>query len=131
MIIEHGSTKYLVLEENDLSDYVQEEVAEPEEEEAKVKYKKNLVRAKRIIADSVKDHLIPHISSMKTTKEMFDALSHLYEERNIYRKMPLRTQLKNAKMQNSKSIHAFFARISQINEQIVFIDDSVEEVEIA
>ena len=48
----------LVLEENDLSDYVQEEVVEPEDEEAKVKYKKNLVRAKRIIADSVKDHLI-------------------------------------------------------------------------
>ena len=67
----------LVLEENDLSDYVQEEVAEPKDEEAKVKYKKNLVREKRIIADSVKDHLIPHISSMKTPKKMFDA-RHAY-----------------------------------------------------
>ena len=37
----------LVPEENDLPDYVQEEVAKPEDEEAKVKYKKNLVRAKR------------------------------------------------------------------------------------
>ena len=33
---------YLVLEENDLLDYVQEEVAEPEDEETKVKYKKNM-----------------------------------------------------------------------------------------
>ena len=57
----------LVLEDNDLSDCVQEEVAEPEDEEAKVKAKKNLVREKRMVADSVKDHLIPHISSMKTS----------------------------------------------------------------
>jgi hypothetical protein len=120
----------LVLEENDLSDYVMEEVAEPEEEEAKGKYKKNLIRAKRIIADSIKDHLIPHVSSLKTPKEMFDALSHLYEGRNINMKMALRTQLKNVKMQKSESIHAFFTRISQINEQIIAIGDSVEEAEL-
>ena len=87
----------LVLEENDSSNYVQEEVAKFEIEEANVKYNKNLVRAKRIIAASVKDHLLPHISSsMKTPKEMFNALSRLYEGRNINRKMTLRTQLKNA-----------------------------------
>ena len=102
----------LVLEENDLSDYVQEDVAETEDEEAKVKYKKNLVRAKRILADCVKDHLIPHMSSMKAPKEMFHALSRLYEGRNINKKMTLRTQPRNAKMQNSESIHAFFTRIS-------------------
>ena len=33
-------------------------------------------------------------------------------------------------MQKSESIHAFFTRISQINEQIVAISDSVEEAEI-
>ena len=93
-----------MLEDNDLSDYVQEEVAKPEDEEAKVKYKKNLVRVKIIIADSLKDHLIPHISSMKTPKEMFDALSRLYEGRNINRNMTLRTPLKNAKMYKYESL---------------------------
>jgi hypothetical protein len=52
-----------VLEENDLSDYVMEEVAEPEEEEAKGKYRKNLIKIKRIIADSIRDHLILYVSS--------------------------------------------------------------------
>jgi hypothetical protein len=88
----------LVLEENDLSDYVMEEVVEPKEEKDKGKYMKNLIRAKRIIADSIKYHLIPHVSSLKTPKEMFDALSRLYEGRNINMKMALRTQLKNVKM---------------------------------
>ena len=37
----------------------------------KVLHKKNLVKAKKIIDDSIKDHLIPQVSSLKTTKEMF------------------------------------------------------------
>jgi hypothetical protein len=39
----------LILEENDLEGFVKEEVPKPEEYVAKAKYKKNLVKAKRII----------------------------------------------------------------------------------
>ena len=53
---------------------------EPEEDEAKEKYKKNMIRAKRIIAESIKDHLILQVSSKDTPKEMFDALSRMYEQ---------------------------------------------------
>ena len=61
---------------------------------------------------------------------MFDALSLLYEGKNINRKMMSRTQLKNVKMQNSESIQSYFTRVSQIKEQIEAIGDSVEEVEL-
>ena len=60
----------LILEEHDLENYVKGEVAEPEGNENKAKYKKNMVKAKRIIADSIKEHLIPHVSSLKTPKEI-------------------------------------------------------------
>ena len=83
----------LILKENDLENYVVEEVAELEGDEAKAKHKKKMVKAKRILADSIKDHLIPHVSSSKTPKQMFDALTKLYEGKNINRKMTLRTQL--------------------------------------
>jgi hypothetical protein len=120
----------LILEENDLEGFIEEEVQEPEGDEAKAKHKKNLVKAKRIIADSIKDHLIPHVSSLKTPKQMFDALSRLYEGKNINRKMTLRTQLKNVKMQNSETIQSYFTRVSQIKEQLEAIGDTVEEVEL-
>jgi hypothetical protein len=81
----------LILEENDLEDFVKEEVPEQEEDVAKEKYKKILVKAKRIIADSIKDHLIPHVSSLTTPKQMFDSLSRLYEGKNINQKMTLST----------------------------------------
>ena len=58
----------LILEENDLDKYVTEEVPEPEGDDAKVTHKKNMIRAKRIIANSIKDHLIPHVSSLRTPK---------------------------------------------------------------
>ena len=70
----------LILEENDLAQFIKEVVPEPEEDEAKEKYKKDMIRAKRIIADSIKDHLIPQVSYRDTPKEMFDALSRMYEE---------------------------------------------------
>ena len=49
----------LVLEENELDYYINEEVPVPEGDEDKALHKKNLVMEKRIIVDSIKDHLIP------------------------------------------------------------------------
>lgn len=60
-----------------------EVVAEPEEDEAKTRFRKNMIRAKRIIVDSIKDHLIPHVSSLDTPKEMFEALIRSFEGKNI------------------------------------------------
>ena len=91
----------LVLKENDMEGFIEADISEPDGDKDKVKYKKILVKEKRIIADSIKDHLIPHVSSPKTPKKMFDAFSWQYEGKNINRKMTLRTHLKNVKMQDS------------------------------
>jgi hypothetical protein len=48
----------LILEENDLSRFVKKNVPEPTDATAKAKHQKDMIRAKRIIADSIKDHLI-------------------------------------------------------------------------
>ena len=108
----------LILQENDLDKYIEDEVAELKEDEAKEKHKKDMIRAQRIIVDSIKDHLIPQVSSKKTPKEMYDALSRMYEGRNINRKMNLRAQLKSTKMSHGESIQDYFTRVSQIKEQL-------------
>ena len=77
----------LILEENDLDQYINGEVPDPEGDEAKATHKKNLVKSKRIIADSSKHHLIPHVSSFNTQKEVFDALIKMFEGKNINLKM--------------------------------------------
>ena len=65
----------LILENNDLEYFVKEEALESQEYVTKEKHKKNVVKEKRIIIDSIKYHLIPHVSSLTTPKKMFDALS--------------------------------------------------------
>jgi hypothetical protein len=49
----------LILEENDLARFVKEEVLEPDDDADKAKHQKDIIRAKRIIVDSIKDQLIP------------------------------------------------------------------------
>jgi hypothetical protein len=70
------------------------------------------------IADSIKDQLIHHISSLSYPKKMMDTLTHLFEEININQRMTLRSQLDNMKMQNSETIHYYFSRVNQIKENI-------------
>jgi hypothetical protein len=106
----------LILEENDLAKFIKENVPEPEENATKEKYKKDMIKAKRIIADSIKDHLIPQVSSKNTPKDMFDALTRMYEGRNIKRKMNLTTQLKNTNMQKGEAVQDYFSRVSQFKE---------------
>ena len=81
-----------------MDSYINEEVPVLEGDEAKELHMKKLVMAKRIISDSIKDHLIPQVSSLKTPKAMFDFLNKLFEGKNINQKKTLRNQLKNVKI---------------------------------
>jgi hypothetical protein len=91
---------------------------------------KNKMKEKRIVSDSVKDHLIPHISELKTTKQMYDALSRLYESKDINRNLALRNQLRNIKMGNSESISSYLMRVSQIRDQLATIGDIINDKEL-
>ena len=87
----------LVLEENELDSYITAQVLVPEGDETKALQKTKLVMARRIIADSINDHLIPQVSSLNTPKDMFDALTKLFEGKNINRKMALKKPIEECK----------------------------------
>ena len=52
-------------------------MSDTEEDDINENYKKDMIRANRIIVDSIKNHLIPQVFSKDTPKEMFDALSRM------------------------------------------------------
>jgi hypothetical protein len=54
------------LKKNKLLKLIQNEQPEPEATEAKEEHQMKVIRAKRIIVDSIKDHVIPIMSSKKT-----------------------------------------------------------------
>ena len=70
--------------------YISGEVPVPEGDRVKSLHMKNLVKAKNIIVDSIKDHIIPQVSSLNIPKEMFDSLTKIFEGKNINQNMNLR-----------------------------------------
>ena len=94
----------LILEEHDLQGYIKDEIKEPEGDEAKEKHKKYMVKDKRIISNSIKDHLNSQVSSKNTPKEVFDALTNMFEGKNINNRMTLRNQLKGVKIQKAETM---------------------------
>jgi DNA repair ATPase RecN len=70
------------------------------------------------------------VASKKNPKEMFDSLTRMYEGKNINRKMNLRTQLKNTRMQKGETIQEYFSRISQFMDHLEEIGDTLDEYEL-
>ena len=73
----------LILEENHLLKLVNDKVQEPEAEKDKFHWRRSDARARRILVDLVRDHLIPQISQKKTTRKMFKTLKMLFEHNSI------------------------------------------------
>ena len=121
----------MILEENKLLKFIQEEVSKPDTEESKEEHQIQMIKAKRIIVDSIRDHLIPFVSSRKTPKDMYVALSNLFEENNINRNVNLRNYLKSLKMAKGESVHDYFSRIHQLMEQIEAIGEKIDSEELA
>ena len=63
-----------VLDEHGLKALIDSAVAEPFDAAHLRQFKKNMARAKRLILDGVKDHIVPHIVAKNTTREMWVGL---------------------------------------------------------
>ena len=67
---------------------------------------------------------------LMSAKEIFDALTRLYESKNTSRKLTPRHQLRNVTMNKSETIANFFTRISHIKDWLAAIGYLVEDVEL-
>ena len=56
----------LILEENDLEQFINREVLGLEGDECKASHNRSMAKAKRITTYSIKDHLVLHVSSLQT-----------------------------------------------------------------
>ena len=61
----------LLLEENGIKDYVTTVVAVPTNATQLATYKKDDAKARRIILDGIKDHIVPNISVLDRMKKMW------------------------------------------------------------
>jgi len=91
-----------LLDEHFLKVYVDNVVAEPTNPNQLKKYKGEMAKTKRMILNGVKDHIVCHIAGRNTTKEMWDALSMLYQGSSEQRKMYLEQKMRSTQMQKGE-----------------------------
>ena len=115
----------LILEENELWDEVVHNtttnpIGVPPSTDATtlIAFNKKDIKARRIILDAVKDHVIPHILSKAHGFQMWDALTGLFQSSNKNRKMVLREKLKSVQMVKGEVVMTYLTRISQVRDWV-------------
>jgi hypothetical protein len=83
----------LILPKNKVLDIVKGKIVKPDFEEGEEKEPQNVaamekfkdidINSMSIIVDFIKDHLIPYISHLDSSKKMYDALTNLFSIKNI------------------------------------------------
>jgi hypothetical protein len=99
-------------------------------DEEKAKWKTNDVKARKIIIYSVRDHLLPHISTLKKSYLMYDALKNMFESNNNNKDLTLKHQLQNIKMIKYDTTATFFMKISEIRDQLGAIGEIIIDKEL-
>ena len=120
----------IILEDNDLAQYIKDEVAEPNDDPGKVAHKKNMIKVERILLESVNDHLLSNIDDLDSTKKMFDYLAKLYESKNSSRKVALRSRIRAMYFTKSETITSYFSKLKQLKDQLKAIDVPMDEDEL-
>jgi hypothetical protein len=80
--------------------------------------------------DTVKDHLIPHVTEKQPVREMFKALVVVFQSDNLNMKMILRNKLRSIQMSRSDNVTTYFMRITQTHDQLASIGEKVVDVEL-
>jgi hypothetical protein len=93
-------------------------------------HKKKEVKAKWVLLELVKDHLIPHIAEKKYAKEMYDALVSLYQNKNTCKLLHLKYQLQVVRMFSEDKVVNYLINITHIRDHVVAIGETIQDVEL-
>ena len=76
----HGSLGFCCTwKKNEVKEFTLTTVPIPDDATHLTAWKMSDVKVRKILMDSVKNHLVSHLSKSETTKEMFDSSKKLFE----------------------------------------------------
>ena len=120
----------LILEEYELWDIVEKPITIPKDVVPLAEYNKKNVKAKRIILDAIKDHVIPHVTGKKNAFEMWESLTKLYQSSNENKKMVLREKLRSIKMTKTDTVASYLTKITQVRDELGVVGETISDNEL-
>ena len=96
-----GSSNYIawkdrmegVLEDNGLKDFIDQEVPKPTDKTELVEWGKCVARARRILLEGVRDHIVSSLHGKESLFAMWKTLKDLYKNSSNQRKLALKDKL--------------------------------------
>jgi vacuolar-type H+-ATPase catalytic subunit A/Vma1 len=116
-----------ILQEHDLEQYVTTVMEEPTNNARRATFWKIQENSKRFIFDSIKDNIMPAMTSLMAAKDCMDTLVNLYEKQALSQKRTLKHKIKNLNMEKGESVASFCSRIAQIRDQILVTGVTVDD----
>eukprot|EP00253_Pinus_taeda_P023681 PITA_23681 len=136
-----GSSNYIpwkdrmeaVLEDNGLKDFIDQEVQKPTDATQLAEWKKYVARARRILLEGVRDHIVSSLHGKETPFSMWKTLKDLYQNRNDQRKLALKDKLRNIKCEKGDTISMFLNKLTTCRDELTSVgvmtaDDDMEEI---
>ena len=84
------------------------------------------MRARKVIVDAVKDHVIPHILAKTHAFQMWTSLTNIYQSSNENRKMVLREKLKNVHMSKGEGMASYLTKIIEVRDELAHVGEVIE-----
>ena len=88
------------------------------------------IKARRLILDGIKDHVIPHVRGKDHAYEMWAALTNLYQSSNENQKLVLKEKLKATKMNKFDSVVTYLTRITTVRDELATIGETVVDTKL-
>jgi hypothetical protein len=120
----------MVLDVNDVLEHPPNTTIAPIDATQLAIWKKGEAKAKSLILDGIKDHVIRHLSGNNTTEDVWKASSDLYQPKDENRVMVLRERLRSSKMAKGKGVVPYLTRLTQIGYELAAVGEKTEDAEL-
>jgi hypothetical protein len=123
-----GSSNYIawkdmieaVLEDNVLKEFIDKDVPKPTTTETANldAWKKKVEKARRILLEGVRDHIVSSLHGKAAPHAMWKVLTDLFQNNNNHRKLVLKDKLRNIKMEKGDSIPKYLTKFVQCRDEL-------------
>jgi hypothetical protein len=109
-----------LLEDNGLKEFIDKDVPKPDVADTANldAWKKKVAKARRILLEGVRDHIVSNLHGKATPYEMWKTLTYLFQNNNDHRKLALKDKLRKIKMEKGDSIPKYLTKFVQCQDEL-------------
>eukprot|EP00253_Pinus_taeda_P016979 PITA_16979 len=110
----------VVLEDNDLKEFVDQEIPNPATSDAQnlVEWNKCVAKTRWIILEGIRDHIVSSLHGKETPYAMWKTLTDLYQNKSFQRKLALKDKLQKIKMEKGETIPKYLTKFTQCRDEL-------------